>query len=314
MTNLDRGRGWVRAGIALAFVLALGAGWFLGRAGLGVDHAGHGKTGAAYYCPMHPQIQQDQPGQCPVCFMDLVAKGAPDRMTGGEGETLPESLKGLAPVHLSPWKQQLIGVRLEAASRRPVKRLIRTVGRFGGGGFAAAASDFAATGVSGGGGGRYVVADVYALDIPFLKRGQRAWVSPFSGSGEKASGRVAAVYPYDETQSRITRVRIDLDRPAGREIYANVEIESDAGPRLSVPPEAVLDSGIARYVFLEGQPGYFTPREVTVGFKGEDLWEVASGLKEGDRVVVGANFLMDADSKLKAVLSGMAAASDEHKH
>jgi Cu(I)/Ag(I) efflux system membrane fusion protein len=66
---------------------------------------------------------------------------------------------------------------------------------------------------------------------------------------------------------------------------------------------AVMDTGNHRYVFLQTEPGTFVPREITLGFQGEDLVEVTSGLKAGDQVVDGADFLIDADSKLKAAFS-----------
>jgi hypothetical protein len=110
---------------------------------------------------------------------------------------MPEALKGLAKVDLSPFKQQLIGLRTAVAGKKPVVRVIRTVGRFAGGSddFSAAVGDFAASGRPSAGRARYLVADVYALDVPYVRVGQRAWVSAFSGSGSRAEGRVTEIYP-----------------------------------------------------------------------------------------------------------------------
>jgi len=219
-------------------------------------------------------------------------------------EAVPEALNGLAPVQLSPYKQQLIGVKLATAQKVPITRVIHTNGRFAGGtgDFAALAGEFAARNplrVS----GRYVVADVYALDFPFVKVGQKAVVTALNGSGEPSEGKVVQIYPYDDTQSRVTRVRINLAQAPPRELFANVDIQATTEPRLAVPPTAVMDTGRHRYVFLQKGDGTFLPREVTLGFEGSDLWEVTSGLKEGDQVVDGANFLIDADSKLKAAFA-----------
>ena len=148
--------------------------------------------------------------------------------------------------------------------------------------------------------GRFVVADVYALDLPFVKVGQKAVVTALSGSGNRVEGKVSQIYPSDETQSRVSRVKISLNQSLPHELFANVDIEAVTDAKLAVPPTAIMDTGNHRYVFLQTEPGTFSPKEITVGFQGSDLWEVTSGLKEGDQVVDGANFLVDADSKLKS--------------
>jgi hypothetical protein len=216
----------------------------------------------------------------------------------------PGGMEGLAPLHLSPYKEQLIDVKYATVEKTSITRLIHTSGRFAGGDgdFAALAGDFAAQRPLKSS-GRYLVAEVYALDIPFVKVGQRAFVSPISGSGPRIPGKVALVYPYDGTQSRVTRVRINLAQPMPPDIFANVDIEAATEPRLSVPPGAVMDTGTQRYVFVATDPGTFTPQAVTLGFRGDDLDEVTSGLKEGEKVVQGANFLIDADSKIKAAFT-----------
>jgi multidrug efflux pump subunit AcrA (membrane-fusion protein) len=116
-------------------------------------------------------------------------------------------------------------------------------------------------------------------------------------------GKITHIYPYDETQSRVTRVRVTLDKPVKEGLFANVDIEAVTEPLLSLPSSAIMDTGTHRYVFIQTEPGTFSPREITLGYQGTDLWEVISGLKEGDQVVDGANFLIDADSKITSSLS-----------
>lgn len=289
-------------------LLAAGGGWiFLHRAsGPPVPEK---KT--IYTCPMHHQIREDHPGSCPICSMTLVPleeeRGTPTVKTVGlenEAGKAEEAVPGLIPVKLSPYKQQLIGVRLVEAKVEPLVRTILTVGRFAGGGgdFASLAGDFAAQN-SLRSSGRYVVADVYALDLPFVKLGQKAFVTSLSGSGPRLEGRITYIFPYDGTQSLVTRVKINLPKSDIRDIFANVEIEAATGPKLAVPSGAVMDTGTRRYVFLQTDPGTFAPREITVGYEGDEGWEVLSGLKAGDQVVDGANFLVDADSQIKAAFA-----------
>lgn len=257
--------------------------------------------------PMDPSVHSDKPMKdsmgmdyAPV-YEDQVSQ------SGGETAPLPEALKDLAQVDLSPFKQQLIGLRTDVVQVKPVVRVIRTVGRFGGGpdDFSAAVGDFAAQRHPKSGTSRYLVADVYALDIPYVKVGQRAWVSAFSGTGQRIEGKVTEIYPYDGTQSRVGRVKVSFSQASALELFANVEIEAASQPLLSVPTEAVLTTGLHRYVFVKKSEESFEPREITVGFEGDNQCQVLSGLGAGETVVDGANFLLDADSKLVANFASM---------
>ena len=251
--------------------------------------------------PMNPAQHSDKPKKDDM-GMDYVPVYEEEMKSTGAGT--PEEIKGLGPVQISAYKEQLINVKFASVQMAPLNRKIRTIGRFAGGmgDFAVLASDFAAreplrsT-------GRYVVADIYALDLPFVKVGQKAIITSLNGSGNPVTGHVSQVYPYDQTQSRVTRVKINLPPGTPPGIFANVEIEAETAPRLAVPSTAVMDTGTQRYVFVQTSPGNFTPKPVQTGYEGNDLWEVISGVKEGDKVVDGALFLIDADSKLKAAFA-----------
>ena len=257
--------------------------------------------------PMDTSVHSDKPMKDSM-GMDYVPVYE-DQVSPVNGETaaLPDALKDLAPVDLSPFKQQLIGLRTAVAQVQPVVRVIRTVGRFGGGSddFSAAVGDFAAQNHANSGMGRYLVADVYALDIPYVKVSQKAWVSSFSGTGPRIEGKVTEIYPYDGTQSRVGRVKIIFSKAPASELFANVEIEAASKPLLSVPTEAVLTTGLHRYVFVKKSGESFEPREITVGFDGDNQCQVLSGLNAGETVVEEANFLLDADSKLVANFASM---------
>jgi Cu(I)/Ag(I) efflux system membrane fusion protein len=86
-------------------------------------------------------------------------------------------------------------------------------------------------------------------------------------------------------------------------MFANVELGSGAGKSVvTVPNSAVIDSGTRRIVLVRLQEGRFEPREVRLGMRGDDYVEVLEGVKEGEQVVVAANFLIDAESNLKAAV------------
>jgi hypothetical protein len=273
--------------ILLVLLLMGGVSWYIERHESTGASASSTKQSDFYYCPMHPWFHQDHPGNCGICGMTLVKKesgtqiGKKSVSDSNESDGLPEALKGLAPVDLSPFKQQLIGLRTAIVEMKPVVRIIRTVGRY---------SERSA----------YLVADVYALDVPYMKIGQTAWVSAFSGSGPRLEGHVSQIYPYDGNQSRIRQVRISLSSSSSKELFANVEIKAASQPLLSVPVDAVMTTGLHRYVFVKKSQENFVPTEITLGVQGDNELQVTNGLSEGETVVEGANFMLDADSKLEA--------------
>ena len=81
------------------------------------------------------------------------------------------------------------------------------------------------------------------------------------------------------------------------------------GEKLTVPEGAIIDTGIRKVAFIDKGSGYFEPRDVKLGVKVEDYYEVIEGLKPGERVVTSANFLIDSESKFKEAMGGCRATS-----
>ena len=88
-------------------------------------------------------------------------------------------------------------------------------------------------------------------------------------------------------------------------MFAQVELPAAAkGAVLTVPTSALIDSGTRQIVLVQLKEGRFEPREVKVGARGEDHIEILDGVRDGEMVVVAANFLIDAESNLKAAIGG----------
>lgn len=157
----------------------------------------------------------------------------------------------------------------------------------------------------------WVQADVFEQDIAAVRPGQPARVRVHAYPGEVFTGRIAYVYPTLKAETRTVAVRIELANPGGRlkpAMYAEVEIPVAAGaPGVTVPVSAVIDSGSQQVVLVQLAEGRFAPRPVRLGSRGADFVQVLAGVQEGETVVVSANFLIDAESKLKAALSAMQA-------
>ncbi len=148
----------------------------------------------------------------------------------------------------------------------------------------------------------WIEGEVFEQDLPYLKVGALARVELTAYSGRSFTGRVSFVYPVVDEQSRTVRVRVVLPNSGGAlkpGMYGTLYFEARLGDRvLSVPAEAVVMTGERNLVFVVGAAGALEPRDVTLGARAGDRLEVLSGLKEGERIVGSANFLVDAESRL----------------
>jgi Cu(I)/Ag(I) efflux system membrane fusion protein len=154
----------------------------------------------------------------------------------------------------------------------------------------------------------WVVAEVAEADVATIKVGTRATVTLRAFPTEPHEGAVTFVYPeMMKPETRTISVRIELPNPDGRMktgMYADVVLhaDGDGGPVTTVPDHAVIDSGTRRVVLVAKGDGRFEPRSVKIGRRGDGFTEITEGLEPGEEVVTSANFLIDAESNLKAAL------------
>ena len=158
----------------------------------------------------------------------------------------------------------------------------------------------------------WVVADVAEQDIGPIKVGAPATVIFRAFPGEHFEGQVSFILHELDMQTRTAKVRIEIANPEHRirhDMYADVTIDTgDAdAQRLAVPSSAILDTGKRQVVLVDKGEGRFEPRSVKLGVRGDGYVEVKEGLAAGDKVVTSANFLIDAESNLKAALKGFTA-------
>ncbi|MBZ5553620.1 MAG: efflux RND transporter periplasmic adaptor subunit [Acidobacteriia bacterium] len=155
----------------------------------------------------------------------------------------------------------------------------------------------------------WVLADVYEYELPEVKLGQTARVNLTYFPGKTFAGKVSYIYPEVDNTTRTAKVRIDLpngDFKLKPDMYASVELQINYGRQLSVPQEAVLDSGAEQTVFVALGNGYFEPRKVQLGAKVDDRYIVLGGLRPQEKVVTSGNFLIDSESQLKSAVAAMA--------
>jgi len=153
----------------------------------------------------------------------------------------------------------------------------------------------------------WLIADIYEYELPLIRLGQQASINLSYLPGEAFTGKAVFIYPYLDAQTRTARVRFEFANPRGTlkpEMYAGVEITIRLGDKIAVPEGAIIDTGIRKVAIVEKGAGYFEPRDVKLGTKAGDYYEVLDGLKVGERVVTSANFLIDSESKLKEAIGG----------
>lgn len=157
----------------------------------------------------------------------------------------------------------------------------------------------------------WVIADVPEFDAATIQMGAPAIVKVRNLPGRTFEGKVDLIYPELQTQTRTAKVRIELSNDEGlllANMYAQVEIASgDPNPVVAVPNSAVIDTGVRQVVFVDKGEGRFEPRSVEVGARGDDRTEIRKGIEAGEKIVVSANFLLDAESNLNAALNALTA-------
>lgn len=151
----------------------------------------------------------------------------------------------------------------------------------------------------------WILADIYENDLPFVKVGQDATVSLAYDPGRTWNTSINYIFPALEGRTRTVKARLELaneDLVLRPGMYANVRITGNLGRGLAIPESAIIFTGEREIVFVKEEGAQFIPREARVGVKAGDFYEIREGLKEGEKVVVEANFLLDSESKIQASL------------
>lgn len=244
-------------------------------------------------CPMHPQIHQDHAGECPICHMKLVQVKAQEAVAS-------ESAR--SPIQASSGQLALIGVQKTQVERMDLNVSIPVAGRL----------------VS----SSTVAFQLYESDIAFIRPGL-----PFKGKssfvpGEEIRGTISSVDSIVDPTSRTIRTLGRVDKgPRGliAETTFSGVVEVPLKNRIAIPESSVLHTGTGDLVYIFGEDGKLTAREVILGQKTEGFFEVTSGLEPGETISSGPNFLIDSEAKVRGTSSQTGASrktpecpSDQH--
>lgn len=153
----------------------------------------------------------------------------------------------------------------------------------------------------------WVLADVYEEQLPYVREGAPAAITLTGAGGPPVIARVAQIYPVIAGDTRTARVRFNLPNPKGLlkpDMYAEILMMPNLGNYLAVPESAVIDTGLRQVVYQETSPNTFEPREVRTGPRSGGFVAVTGGLEAGAKVATSANFLLDAETRLKSGAGG----------
>ena len=148
----------------------------------------------------------------------------------------------------------------------------------------------------------WILADIFGSEAQDFRPGTIARVT-LPDQGKTFSARVTDNLPQVDPVTRTLKLRLEADNPGFAlrpDMFANVELPVRGPARLTVPLDALIDSGIEQRVFVERSRGVFEPRQVQIGRRFGDRVEIVRGLAEGERVVVEGTFLVDSESRLKS--------------
>ena len=155
----------------------------------------------------------------------------------------------------------------------------------------------------------WVYANVAQTDVGRLKPGNSATVTIDAYPGRKFTGRIDQILPQVDTMTRSVRVRLVFSNPGivlKPGMYVNVTLDVPLGKQLIIPSSGVLQAGTRQIAFVDHGGGYLEPREVEIGPRVDDHSVVLKGLKNGERIVSSANFLVDSEAQLQAAIGSFA--------
>ncbi len=156
----------------------------------------------------------------------------------------------------------------------------------------------------------WVNAEIYQAELPWLRLGQSATVELPYGGDKTVTGKVTFIQPMVGAESRTVKARIELANPdiaLKPDMFVNVVIRAEeARQSLAIPAEAVLDAGTQQTVFVSLGEGKFAPRSVRIGVRDDSGYvQILDGLRDGEQVVISAQFMLDSESKLREALRKM---------
>ena len=154
----------------------------------------------------------------------------------------------------------------------------------------------------------WILADVTAREAYPLQPGTRVHISAPYIVARTMEARVADILPQFDAAARTLKLRLEAenaDYALRPDMFVEVELPVSLPSAVTVPVDALVDSGLRKIVFVDRGNGYFEPRRVEVGWRFEDRVEIVKGLMPGERIVLSGTFLLDSESRMRAAAMGV---------
>jgi Cu(I)/Ag(I) efflux system membrane fusion protein len=153
----------------------------------------------------------------------------------------------------------------------------------------------------------WVYTDVYEDEARYVQphAAAKVWHPQL---GNEFQAEISDVLPLFDAATRTLKVRLEVDNPEfllKPDMFVDIELPVTLPSAVTVPADAVLDSGLKKTVFVDRGKGFFEPREVETGWRFDNRVEIKKGLKPGERIAVSGNFLIDSESKLQLAAEGI---------
>jgi membrane fusion protein, copper/silver efflux system len=306
-------------------------------ASLACSRAGPPAGVSHYTCPMHPQIQMESSGSCPICGMDLVAVPVQDHSDHAMSSKASQKSPG---IRIAPAHTQNIGVQTEAAADRSLTRSILAYGKVAHDAdlwvaqhefieaiklsdrtliraaehkllFLGLSKEWIALLRQGRtadlglhlpthDAAGYLEAFLHPGDIEIVHVGQAVEVLD-DKSRKLTTGSIAAIGTMVDSKTRLIRALVKADAPLKFKLntFVQFRIQIPLGTHLSIPKSAILFNGDHNMVYIVTADGQFSPRTIQLGEAAGAHYVVQSGLAAGDVVVTNGHFLIDSETQIK---------------
>jgi len=156
----------------------------------------------------------------------------------------------------------------------------------------------------------WVMADIYQIDLPWIKLGQKVDLELSYLPGKTYTGTVTYIYPYLNEETKTIKVRTEVRNTSNYDfkpgMFSTLKLVSPISVEaIVVPDQAIIRTGERTIAVMSLGGGYFDPREVKLGVSSEGLVQVLEGIKDGEKIVVSSQFLIDSESNLKSAIQQM---------
>ncbi len=244
-------------------------------AGAAASSAEAGDAPEGYYtCSMHPQIHLHSPGKCPICGMPLILVKS---TAASKSSSKPDD----SSVEVSETQQKNSRLAKATVERKDLLLSLSVSGRV----------------LS----AKEIAFQVYESDLAQIKIGMEFTGSPTTSPEQILRGKISSIDSLVDPTSRTIRVTGSLNSSAklSAEGGFQAQIESLLKNQIVINEDAVLHSGTKDLVYVFSSNNSLTARAVQLGVKSQNQYQILTGLKEGEVISAGPNFLIDSEAKLR---------------